>query len=118
MKLSTIVPIPSIEPAMDYNSSILCMGSCFTENIGSRLIYYGFDTVINPFGIIFNPVSIAILMERAAQNLPFTDEDVEVGFSFYAHSDLNAGSSSEAVYGNLPQLSPSHYVYRPMPFPE
>ena len=34
------------------------MGSCFSENIGSYLNQYQFNTNINPFGIIYNPVSI------------------------------------------------------------
>lgn len=37
---------------------ILMLGSCFSENIGRELQESGFDVIINPMGILFNPVSI------------------------------------------------------------
>lgn len=100
MKLSTIVPLQPLEPQLDYESKVLCLGSCFAENIGKKLQYYGFDTVINPFGIIFNPASLAILIEKAAGTEPFSKHDVEDNFSFFAHSDLNE-TDAEATVENL-----------------
>jgi GSCFA family len=38
---------------------ICCIGSCFTENIGKKLIENKFSTYINSFGIVYNPISIA-----------------------------------------------------------
>ena len=73
MKLSTVVPITPLNPQLDYESSILCLGSCFAENIGGKLLYYGFDTVSNPFGIIFNPVSIALLLEKMVEGDRFRE---------------------------------------------
>lgn len=97
MKLSTLVPIKPLAPPLDYESKVLFLGSCFAENIGSKLQYYGFDTLINPFGIIFNPVSLAILIEKAASNTIFSIEDVETGFSYYAHSKLNGKNAYETL---------------------
>ena len=105
MKLSTIVPIQPLVPQIDYESKILCLGSCFAENIGKKLQHYGFDTVINPFGIIFNPASLATLVERCVNEVKFTKKDVESTFSYFAHSDLN-GSNEEETVSNLNKALP------------
>jgi len=39
------------------------MGSCFSENIGQKLLENKFETLINPFGVIFNPLSVIQLLE-------------------------------------------------------
>lgn len=44
---------------INYKDKIMLCGSCFTENIGSKLDYHKFKTLQNPNGILFNPVSIA-----------------------------------------------------------
>lgn len=41
-----------------YSNRIVSLGSCFAENVGMRLADREFETVINPFGILFNPISI------------------------------------------------------------
>jgi len=89
MKLSTPVPVLKLTSPIDYNSKVVLLGSCFTENIGSKLSYYGFDTSINPFGIIFNSTSLRVLIDRAIHHIPFTREDIEGDYSYLAHSDLN-----------------------------
>jgi hypothetical protein len=60
----TTFKIPESPVRLDYQSDILLMGSCFTENIGRRLSTYKFSTLSNPSGIIFNPISIANSLER------------------------------------------------------
>jgi hypothetical protein len=49
---------PSINK-VDYSDNLLFMGSCFSENIGEVFSSLKFNTKINPFGILFNPLSIA-----------------------------------------------------------
>lgn len=45
---------------LDFNhkNKILTIGSCFTENVGGRLQANEFQLYVNPFGILFNPISI------------------------------------------------------------
>lgn len=53
------------------------VGSCFTENIGSRLTDRKFNIAVNPFGIVYNPVSIASCLERLLGPKPeFQKEDL------------------------------------------
>jgi lysophospholipase L1-like esterase len=97
MKLITTVPIPDVENPIDYHSRIVMLGSCFTENIGAQLSNAGFHTLINPFGILFNPVSIATLVHKACNRELFTNDDVENTFSYYAHSVINGEDAATTL---------------------
>lgn len=44
---------------MRHSDKMMLMGSCFSDNIGARLKDAMVDVVVNPFGTIFNPLSIA-----------------------------------------------------------
>lgn len=71
----TIVqPIRSSEIARD--ARITMLGSCFTDNIGSRLKADGFDVSVNPLGVLFNPFSIATVVERAQSGVPYSADDL------------------------------------------
>ena len=52
------------------------MGSCFTTEVGSLLREAGLPVVMNPFGILFNPASIASSLRRLETGTPFTEIDV------------------------------------------
>lgn len=55
-----------------HTDQILMLGSCFTESIGQRLSVCKYKTVLNPFGIVYNPVSIATCLKRLLDgNRPF-----------------------------------------------
>ena len=71
ISLSTPVEVPPFAWNADYSSNYLLMGSCFTENIGARMEELRFNTLINPFGILYNPFSIASALERMADATPF-----------------------------------------------
>jgi len=45
--------------SIDHREAILLTGSCFTAHIGAYLERYKFRNLTNPFGIIYNPVSLA-----------------------------------------------------------
>jgi hypothetical protein len=86
----TTFEIPATDQAITYSSKVLFMGSCFAENIGSKLIQNKLQTLINPFGIVYNPESIVNSMERLLKKEYFTAfdlfEDKGVWNSFSHHS--------------------------------
>ena len=104
MKLQTTVPLHAEDEQIDYRSSVLLLGSCFVENIGSKLEYYQFQTLQNPFGILFHSESIDNLIERAIEEANYSDADVfytnERWHSLDAHSDLS-DPSKELLLTNL-----------------
>ncbi len=104
MKLQTQIPLNPQNPKIDYTSKVLLLGSCFSENIGEKFEFYKFQNLQNPFGIIFNSVSIEKLIIRAIENVLFTENDIflqnEIWKCFDAHSELSALDKSE-ILSNL-----------------
>lgn len=47
------------------SSHLLLVGSCFSDNIGARLIQHGYIATVNPCGVQYNPQSIATLFRAA-----------------------------------------------------
>ena len=82
MNFSTKIQIPKSNFPIDYSSKIMLLGSCFSENIGSKFEYFKIQNFVNPFGVIFNPISIENLIFRAIENNEFTENDI------FFHDDL------------------------------
>ena len=59
MNLFTSVEIGKMKPLFSYSDQLLLMGSCFVSEIGLRLQDAKFNCQVNPFGVLYNPLSIA-----------------------------------------------------------
>lgn len=101
MNFRTQVPISTATKPIDYNCKIILLGSCFAENIGDKFEYYKFQNAVNPFGIIFNPVSIEKMISKVVTATVFTEADIffynERWHSFDVHSDLSNESKEELL---------------------
>jgi hypothetical protein len=90
MSFFTEINIPEFPWKMDYSKSMMLMGSCFTENIGQKLLDLKFDVDMNPFGILYNPESIAnslkILLDQRLFSAHDLFNDQGLWNSFYHHS--------------------------------
>ncbi|WP_445453980.1 GSCFA domain-containing protein [Flavobacterium sp. 25HG05S-40] len=82
MNFTTKIPIAKSSNLIDYKAQILSLGSCFAGNMAEKFDYYQFQNSVNPFGIIFNPVSIENLVSRAVNKISFTEKDI------FFHNDL------------------------------
>ena len=104
MKFRTEIEIAPLAEGLEYGAKIFALGSCFAENISERLKRAKFSISTNPFGVLFNPFSIANALERLADARTFAVCDITAGkesfFSFDAHSSLDGKSHTEA-FGNL-----------------
>lgn len=94
MNLQTNIPLkPQQHNQLDYNSKIMLLGSCFSENIGEKFNYLKFQTLINPFGILFHPLAIENLVTRAINKDYYFEDDLifhnEQWSCLDAHSRLN-----------------------------
>lgn len=101
MEFRTKIPISPQEPKIGYDSGILLLGSCFVENIGSKLEYAKFKTLQNPFGILFHPAAIAGFLEKVQTRHRFSEADIfyhnERWHSFDAHSALSHPDKEEML---------------------
>ena len=93
MNFTTTIPISKSSNPIDYDSRIISLGSCFAQNIGEKFSYFKFQNTVNPFGIIFNPVSIENLISRVVNNQKFTENDIffhnDLWHCFEVHSELS-----------------------------
>ena len=65
MKFQSEVKISSPSKKIQYTDKLLFLGSCFSGNIGNKFNERLFNSLVNPFGVIFNPISIFKLINRA-----------------------------------------------------
>jgi GSCFA family len=112
MKLRTeIEPIAS-SPIIAVNTPILTIGSCFAEVMGSQLIHHKFNVLANPFGTIFNPVSIHKLIQQTLQQTPphqklYTNQQ-NLWFHYDFHSSFWAESKEELTTQLVAQQKQVH----------
>jgi len=53
---------------ISYKDSIVTLGSCFAQTIGSKFELNKFNVQPNPFGVIFNPLAQFKLLQCAINN--------------------------------------------------
>ncbi|MGV6861060.1 MAG: GSCFA domain-containing protein [Putridiphycobacter sp.] len=102
MKFRTEFNIPKSRHKINHQSKILALGSCFVENIGSTLKDLQFNIQINPFGIIFNPYSIAKILNNALPQKielqtasPIIKKENNTFINLDFHSKFNASTLQE-----------------------
>jgi len=95
IKLKTEVDLPEFKRKMGYRHQSMMIGSCFAENIGTYLQELCFPIVVNPFGILYNPVSIVNSLEILVSGKIFTEQDLFYANGLYhsfAHHSRFSGS--------------------------
>ena len=106
LKLQTPVTDLPCKVGISYEDRILMLGSCFSDNIGKQLADFGFDVCVNPFGTLYNPVSILQSIETLAGSRLFCLEDcVQIGAgderwcSFSHHTSFARGTAEDFLSG-------------------
>ena len=74
--LRTVVGIEPMNPPVTYSDRLMLAGSCFTEHIGNRLKRLKFAVDLNPFGIVYNPLSLAEQLRYLLTPSGFTKADL------------------------------------------
>lgn len=102
LKLQTQVDVPQSRIRLSYNDKILLLGSCFSDNIGQIMKNMGFDVRVNPFGTLYNPVSVCNSIRRLDSAVPFSEEEcVQMGagselYCSFSHHTAAARRTKEA----------------------
>ena len=66
----TPVDIPAAPFQIQPAERVLCVGSCFADEIGRRFQDDHFPTVVNPYGVMYNPASILHSIEKLQEESP------------------------------------------------
>lgn len=100
-KFQTIVEIPKFNWETAYANKNVFFGSCFTENVGSRMANLKYKTDINPFGILYNPISVANGIQILLDKKEFTASDLVkqdgIWHSFYHHGKFSSPNKNETL---------------------
>jgi len=102
LKLQTPVEAGRSKVGVSLNDKIVILGSCFADNMGQKMVDLGFDVCLNPFGTLYNPVSVCNSVARLTSGIPFSkDECVQMGAgaglvcSFSHHTSFARRSEDE-----------------------
>ena len=93
MKFRTEINLDKSLHPIEHDNKILTIGSCFAQNIGEYFEHYRFNAICNPFGVLYNPISILNSFNLALDRKEFKKKDlIESGaewHSFFHHSDFS-----------------------------
>jgi hypothetical protein len=96
MNLISKIDLPKSSVEISYDDQHMLVGSCFAENIGNRLIDNQFRADLNPFGILYNPESIALSIRRLMMNKRWKPEELFFSDGLY-YSFGHHGSFSDST---------------------
>ena len=96
-----------MEQTIHYGDGLLFVGSCFADEVGGLCRGLGFNVMVNPFGVLYNPVSIANALHRLQNGKPFShNEVIRTGEEFYctfSHNTEFWNPSEEALLNQVNQ---------------
>ena len=117
MQLHTKLDIKPLNHTIAYGDGLLFLGSCFADEVGGICKGLGFDAMVNPFGVLYNPSSIAKAVKRLSTGEPFTCEEVvRVGEGYYctfSHNTAFWRPSEDEMLATVNQsLEKAHEHYK------
>ena len=99
MKLLTPVERPARRPCIDYPHRLMLLGSCFATHIGARLQESRFRCDVNPYGVLYNPLSISTALREMLAGKVYTPDDLYEHLGLW-HSPMHHGDFSAASAGD------------------
>ncbi len=101
----TEVEIEDVGWRIGYDDKVMLMGSCFAENIGERLQRLKFQADVNPFGIIYNPVSVAKSIRILLSDKIYNEKDLFEHDGIWGSFDHHSRFSSTAAEQTLQNIN-------------
>lgn len=97
----TRLPVKEFPFALTHEDKLLCLGSCFAEHISQKLTYYKFQSLLNPFGIQYNPVSLSRSLIALLEEKRYTENDIfqhnHLWHSFDHHSHFSGTDPKQTL---------------------
>ena len=101
MELYTVVELPENLPALTHRHRLMLLGSCFATHMGAKLSAAKFRCEVNPYGVLYNPLSIsAALREVVAGKVYGAGDLFEHAGCWHSpmhHSDFSAATAEETL---------------------
>ena len=106
MRFRTEIPTPKYPFDINYQDKLMLLGSCFSDHIGNFFQEMRFDTLSNPFGTLFNPVSIANALKMCMNPELFNEQHIDFfneKWISYAHHGKFSHPDKETFLQNIRQ---------------
>ena len=108
MILQTEIKIQPIDQPIAYGDGLIFLGSCFADEVGGICRGLGFNALVNPFGVLYNPASVAQSLERLYTGTPFSHKEViRVGEGQYCTFSHNTAFWNVSEVALLEQVNQS-----------
>lgn len=99
-----------------HTDRLFLAGSCFTEQIGTKLDSHKFRTIQNPNGILFNPVSISNALISYIEQKQYQPEDLffqqEQWGSWDHHTRFSAMSATDCLNNINTSINEAHHFLK------
>lgn len=101
MEFRTKVELPVNGPKLHHADKLMIWGSCFSEHIGNLLTENKFTCDVNPFGVLYNPLSIISSMQCLWDGTLYEEKDLQhtadTWYSLMHHSSFSSSSMEECL---------------------
>lgn len=101
MKLQTTIEITAPSQLISLRNRIAFIGSCFAQHIGERMRQSGLPALVNPFGVLYNPLSILQVLTQNPMYEPLYFEDEDHRWHCWLADSSKNASTLEACKAGL-----------------
>lgn len=112
--------IPDFPFSISYSDKILFLGSCFSEEIGNKMLGLKFNVLQNPNGILYDPQSVADAMFGYINNRIYKEEDLfelnGLWHSWKHHSEYSGMNKEQVLQKINSSQSGAHYFLKEAKF--
>ncbi len=112
IKFTTPISIPKSGFSIAHQNSLFLIGSCFALNIGEKLADSKFKVSINPFGIVYNPISVVNALQRTINHQLYSEEELtqfnDKWISFHHHGCFSSFDKDECTQQINSSLNEAH----------
>ncbi len=119
IRLQTPVDTGKSRIGISYKDRIMILGSCFADNVGRKMADLGFNVCVNPFGTLYNPVSVSNSVQRLECGIQFSEDDcIRMGSgsdlicSFSHHTSFARETADEFLENANARLAEAMEFYR------
>lgn len=101
----TTLSVPRASFDLRHSDKILCIGSCFAEHIAAHLLAGKFHVLLNPTGIVYNPLAVRRCLDLVLSDKIFTQEDLFQHEGLWHSFDHHGSFSHPDVEVTLQQIN-------------
>ncbi len=110
----------TIDPSGDrisYNTPVMFIGSCFANEMGGKMSEGKMDILVNPAGVVYNPVSVGNTLKMLVENKIFQAKDLYtykgISLSFSHYTDFTSENALQVLSKiNMATERSAHFLKR------